>query len=110
MKTDLATLKGMSKGHIQTFFSRTMYSLWNTYGRGMVDPHMWLLHYLGCQLDERGTNPHLKTMVKLFCKVCKEELGFQRPLTRGERRWLSNTLKRQVTKWSCKLHGTASSP
>jgi hypothetical protein len=76
MRADLVTLKGMSKEHIHTIFSKTMYSFWNTYSREMMDPHLWLLHYLDCKFDIRGTNPHSRTLVRLFCKVCKEDLRF----------------------------------
>jgi hypothetical protein len=94
---ELGTMKGMTKEHIPILFSQTIYSIWNARGKEMVDPHLWLMNYLDSKLDAMGTNPHLKTLVKVFCKVCKEALEIKRPLTRRERRWLSLTFRSQIT-------------
>lgn len=107
---ELESMKGMTKEHISTLFSQTVYLVWNARGREQVDPHRWFMNYLDCKLDSKGSNPHLRALIKVFCKVCKEDLSIKRPLTRRERRWLSLTFKSQVTKWSCKYYGTASSP
>jgi hypothetical protein len=73
---ELKALKRLVKENIHTLFSKTMYSLWNANGRKLVDLHMWLFEYLDCPLDNRGLNLYFMMMVRLFCKVCKEELGF----------------------------------
>jgi hypothetical protein len=64
----------------------------------MVDLHLWLMNYLDCKLGARSTNPHLRTLIKVFYKLCKKDFKIQRPLTRTERRWLSLTFRSQVTK------------
>jgi hypothetical protein len=95
---ELGTIKGMTKEHIPTLFSQTMYFVWNARGKEMVDPHRWFMNYLDCKLDAKGNNPRLKTLIKVFCKVCEDNLEIKRPLIRRERMWLSLTFKNQVTK------------
>jgi hypothetical protein len=52
----------------------------------MVARHLWLMNYLDCKLDAMGTNQHLKTLVKVFYKVCKEDLEIKRPLTKERKK------------------------
>jgi hypothetical protein len=91
-------MKGMTKEYILTLLSQTVYSVWNGRGREMMDPHRWFMNYLDCKLDTKDNNPHLRSLIKVFCKICKENLEIKRPLTRRERMWLSLTFKSQVTK------------
>jgi hypothetical protein len=94
---ELIALNELSKEKVHTLYLKTMYILWNAKGRELVDPLRWLVKYLDYPLNRRGLNPHMIIMVRLFCKVCKEELGFTRALTRKERRWLSIIMKRQLS-------------
>jgi hypothetical protein len=45
----------------------------------MVDPHRWFMNYLDFKLDARGNNPHLRTLIKVFCKICKKDLKIKMP-------------------------------
>jgi hypothetical protein len=94
---ELRALNELSKEKVHTLYLKTMYILWNAKGRELVDPHRWLVKYLDCPLNRRRLNPHMTTMVRLFCKVCKKELGFTRVVTKKERRWLSIIMRRQLS-------------
>jgi hypothetical protein len=102
---ELRALNESSREKVHTLYLKTMYILWNAKGRELVDPHRWLVKYLDYPLNRKGLNPHMITMVRLFCKLCKEELGFTKALTRKERRWLSMIMRRQLSQWSCHLQG-----
>jgi hypothetical protein len=109
-RLELKTMKDVIKEHIPIFFIQTTCSLWNVKSKKMIDPYQWLMNYLNCKVDAKGTYPHLRNLVNLFCKVYKKDLEVKRPLIKKKRRWLSLAVKRQITKWSCKLHRTASGP
>jgi hypothetical protein len=94
---ELRALNKLSREKVHTLNLKTMYILWNAKDRELVDPHRWLVKYLDCSLNRRRLNPHMTTMVRLFCKVCKKELGFTRALIKKERRWLSIIMMRQLS-------------
>jgi hypothetical protein len=94
---EFRALNELSREEVHTLYLKTMYILWNAKDRELVDPHRWLVKYLDSPLNRRRLNPHMTTMVRLFCKVCKEELGFTRALTKKKMRWLSIIIKRKLS-------------
>jgi hypothetical protein len=103
-------LDQLTRENVHTLYLKAMYSLWNANGRELVDLHKWLLKYLDFSLNRRGLNPHVSTLVKVFCKECKGELRITRAWTRKERTCLATILRRQLHQWICHLLEACDSP
>jgi hypothetical protein len=65
-------MKSMTKEHIPTLFFQIIYSMCNARNSELIDPHRGLMKYIDCKLNAKGNSPYLKTLIKVFCKVCKK--------------------------------------